>query len=82
VTENPDLPAWAYRVAFARHFGEAREALAGLTPPDPGNRHDVLAYMQGHALLAIAAALDPDTAAVVMSLETDGRRETTTPMPH
>jgi hypothetical protein len=77
----PTTPSWALRVAFARHFGEARTALAALAPPDPGNRAEVLTYAQTHALVAIAAALDPDSAALVSEfLHTDEEEiATTTP---
>jgi len=76
-TEAGPLGDWAYRVAFARHFGEARRVLDRLPPPDPGHRADVVSYVQLHLLAAIAASLDPDTAATVAS-GTDRREETVT----
>ena len=71
--DTPDTPAelpWVFHRAFAEHFGAARDALAQLRRPRLGQRgdgdeSDLLAWGTAHALLAIAAALDPDTAASV-----------------
>jgi hypothetical protein len=65
--DDPPPPGWALRVTFAQHFREARATLDHLAPPDPHSWHGALAYAQAHALAAIAAALDPDTAATVAS---------------